>query len=44
MTFVLVNHSSVRRPASCAACSRPLERGFLHDLSTRHRVGRPARL
>jgi len=37
MKFVLVNHSSVRRPACCAACSRPLERGFLHDLSTHRR-------
>jgi hypothetical protein len=37
MKFVLVNHRTLRRPCACAACSRPLERGFLHDLSTQRR-------
>ena len=37
MKFVLVNHRSLRRPSACAACSRPLETGFLHDLSTHRR-------
>jgi hypothetical protein len=37
MKFVLVNHRTPRRPSVCAACSRPLERGFLHDLSTQRR-------
>jgi hypothetical protein len=34
MKFVLVNHRRLRRPCACAACSRPLEGGFLHDLSS----------
>jgi hypothetical protein len=37
MKFVLVNHRKLRRPSACAACSRPLEWGFLHDLSTQRR-------
>jgi hypothetical protein len=37
MNFVLVNHRTLRRPSSCAACSRPLQRGYLHDLSTHSR-------
>ena len=37
MKFVLVNHRTPRKPCACAACSLPLERGFLHDLSTRRR-------
>jgi hypothetical protein len=34
MKFVLVNDTVPRNPSACAACSRPLERGFLHELST----------
>ena len=34
MNFVLVNHRTLRRPSCCAACSRPLQRGYLRDLST----------
>lgn len=37
MYFVLVNHRTLRRPSCCAACSRPLQRSYLHDLSTRSR-------
>jgi hypothetical protein len=37
MKFVLVNQRSFRTPFVCAACSRPLEMGFLHDLSTHRR-------
>ena len=37
MNFVLVNHRTLRRPSCCAACSRPLRRSYLHDLSTRSR-------
>ena len=37
MNFVLVNHRTLRRPSCCAACSQPLQRGYLHDLSTRSR-------
>jgi hypothetical protein len=32
--FVLVNHRAPRGTPVCAACSRPLERGYLHDRST----------
>ena len=37
MKFVLVNDMAPRRPSVCTACSRPLERGYLHDLSTSRR-------
>jgi hypothetical protein len=37
MKFVLVNDMAPHRPSVCAACSRPLERGYLHDLSTSRR-------
>jgi hypothetical protein len=40
MKFVVVNNMAPRNPSVCAACSRPLERGYLHDLSTsRHYCG-----
>jgi hypothetical protein len=34
MKFVLVNNMAPRNPSVCAECSQPLERGYLHDLST----------
>ena len=34
MKFVVVNSMAPHSPAVCAACSRPLERGYLHDLSS----------
>jgi hypothetical protein len=34
MKFVLVNDVEPRRTSICSACSRPLEQGYLHDLST----------
>jgi hypothetical protein len=37
MTFVLVNDMAPRKPSVCTACSRPLEGGYLHDLSTSKR-------
>jgi hypothetical protein len=37
MKFVVVNNMAPRRPAVCNACSRPLERGYLHDLSNSER-------
>ena len=37
MKFVLVNNMAPRNPSVCAACSRPLERGYLHDLLTSRR-------
>jgi len=37
MKFVLVNDPAPRNPSACAACSRPLERGYLHELSTSKR-------
>jgi hypothetical protein len=37
MKFVLVNNMAPRDPSVCAACSRPLERDYLHDLSTSKR-------
>jgi hypothetical protein len=37
MKFVVVNNMAPRNPSACAACSRPLERGYLHDLSTSKR-------
>jgi hypothetical protein len=30
MQFVLVNNMAPRNPSVCAACSRPLDRGYLH--------------
>jgi len=35
--FVLVNNMAPRNPSVCAACSQPLDRGYLHDLSTSRR-------
>jgi len=32
MQFVLVNNMTPRNRSVCAACSQPLERGYLHDL------------
>jgi hypothetical protein len=37
MKFVLVNDIAPRRTSICSACSRPLEQGYLHDLSTLRR-------
>jgi len=37
MKFVVVNKMAPRNPSVCAACSRPLERGYLHELSTSRR-------
>jgi hypothetical protein len=37
LKFVLVNHMAPRNPCACAACSRPLDRGYLRDLSTSKR-------
>ena len=37
MKFVLVNDIAPRRTSICSACSPPLERGYLHDLSTLRR-------
>jgi hypothetical protein len=37
MKFVLVNDMAPRKPSVCAACSQPLQRGYLHDLSTSRR-------
>ena len=37
MKFVLVNDMALRKPSVCTECSRPLERGYLHDLSTSKR-------
>ena len=34
MNFVLVNHRTLRTPSCCAACLRPLQRGYLRDLFT----------
>jgi hypothetical protein len=34
MKFVLVNDIAPRKISICSACSRPLEQGYLHDLST----------
>jgi hypothetical protein len=33
MKFVLVNDMAPRKPSVCTECSRPLEQGYLHDLS-----------
>jgi len=37
MKFVVVNGMAPRKPSVCTECSRPLERGYLHDLSTSKR-------
>src|SRR4029077_856263 len=37
MKFVLVNDMAPRKPSVCMECSRPLERGYLHDFSTSKR-------
>jgi hypothetical protein len=37
MKFVVVNNMAPRNRSVCAACSRPFERGYLHDLSTSKR-------
>ena len=37
MTLVLVNDMALRKPSVCTECSRPLEQGYLHDLSTSKR-------
>jgi hypothetical protein len=37
MRFVLVNDMAPRKPSLCTGCSRPLERGYLHDLSSSKR-------
>jgi hypothetical protein len=37
MKFVVVNNMTPRRASVCTECSRPLERGYLHDLSTSKR-------
>jgi hypothetical protein len=37
LKFVLVNNRAPRRPSVCTECSRPLEWGYLHDLSTSNR-------
>jgi hypothetical protein len=40
MKFVVVNNRAPRNASVCAACARPLERGYLHDLSiSRHYCG-----
>ncbi len=35
--FVLVNDMAPRTTSICTACSRPLDQGYLHDLSTLRR-------
>src|SRR5216683_1238935 len=37
MKFVVVNNMAPRNLSVCSACSRPLEQGYLHDLSTSRR-------
>ena len=37
LKFVLVNDMAPRRPSVCTECSRPLDDGYLHDLSTSKR-------
>ena len=37
MKFVLVNDMAPRKSSVCTECSLPLERGYLHDLSTSKR-------
>jgi hypothetical protein len=37
MKFILVNHRTPSRPSTCIECSRPLDAGYLRDVSTRRR-------
>jgi hypothetical protein len=37
MKFVMVNNRTPRDSSVCTACSQPLERDYLHDLSTSRR-------
>ena len=37
MKFVVANNMVPRRPSVCTECSRPLQRGYLHDLSSAKR-------
>jgi hypothetical protein len=37
MKFVLVNDMAPAKASICSACSRPLEPGYLYDLSTSRR-------
>jgi hypothetical protein len=37
LKFVVVNNMAPGRPSVCTECSRPLEQGYLHDLSTSKR-------
>jgi hypothetical protein len=37
MKFVVVNDMAPRGTPVCTTCSRPLEQGYLHDLSTSSR-------
>jgi hypothetical protein len=37
MRFVVVNDMAPRETSVCAACSRPLEQGYLRDISTSRR-------
>ena len=37
MQFVLVNNMAPRNRSVCAACSLPLERGYLHEFSNSKR-------
>ena len=37
MKFVLVNDMAPRKSSVCTQCSLPLERSYLHDLSTSKR-------
>jgi hypothetical protein len=37
LKFVLVNNRAPRNRCVCAECSRPLEQGYLHDLSASKR-------
>jgi len=37
MKFVVVNNMAPRVPSVCAACSQPLDQGYLHDLATAKR-------
>jgi hypothetical protein len=37
MKFVVVNDMAPRKTSVCAACSQPLERGYVRDISTSRR-------
>jgi hypothetical protein len=37
MKFVVVNDMAPRKTSVCTACSRPLEQGYLRDISTLQR-------